>query len=122
MSILLPENTEEQQIKKYVNDAIEAARLCNVIYSGGHTEVTSLVNRPVLNITAIGYLSEEALTDGKRVTCNGKGKPGQSLVITKCVALEGTAMLAWEKFDELTARYPVPFIDGARNFKYDLYV
>ena len=113
VSILLPESAEEPELKKIISDAIEAARICKVTYTGGHTEVTTAVNRPVVTATCVGIQeegSDSALFDKK-------ARAGQELVITKWVALEGTAMLAKEKFEELTGKYPVPFIDDARSFK-----
>lgn len=114
VSILLPESAEEPGLKKIVADAIEAAAKCGVTYTGGHTEVTGAVNRPVITATCVGILD-----DGETGSSLFEKKPvaGQELVITKWAALEGTAMLAKEKFDDLTGRYPVPFIDDARGFK-----
>ena len=114
VSILLPEDAEEKSIKKIVADAISAAEKCGVIYTGGHTEVTTAVVRPVVTATCTGVQAED---EGAKALLTGKMRAGQELVITKWVAMEGTAMLASEKFDELTAKYPVPFIDDARGFK-----
>jgi hydrogenase maturation factor len=117
-SILLPADAEESTLKGIVKDVIEGAKACNVVYAGGHTEVTAAVNRPVVNISAIGHY-EGGL---EKALFLEKGHPGQALVITKWAGLEGTAMLAGEKFDDLTTRYPVPFIDDARGFKDFLFV
>ena len=114
VSILLPEDAQEPVIKKIVADAIEAARKCGVVYSGGHTEVTTAVTRPVVTATCSGVMRED---EAAKALLTGKPKAGQELVITKWVALEGTAMLAGAKFSELTGKYPVPFIDDARDFK-----
>ena len=114
VSILLPETAEELLVKRIVADAITAAKKCDVVYSGGHTEVTTAVARPVVTATCIGVMREEEVF---KVLLTAKPIPGQELVITKWVALEGTAMLASEKFKELTSKYPVPFIDDARCFK-----
>ena len=114
VSILLPEDAEEPVIKKIVADAIEAARKCGVVYGGGHTEVTTAVIRPVVTATCTGVMRDD---EAAKALLTGKPKAGQELVITKWVALEGTAMLAGAKFSELTGKYPVPFIDDARDFK-----
>ena len=116
LGILLPPEAEESTLKKIVADAILAAKKCGVIYTGGHTEVTGAVNRPVVTATCVGVLGYDGKTSGDPFFLS-KPKAGQELVITKWVALEGTAALAIERFDELTERYPVPFIDDARGFK-----
>lgn len=113
-TIILPEDAEEQVLKKIVADAISAAKKCGVVYSGGHTEVSGAVIRPVVTATCIGVTKED---DRAAALLTAKPKAGQELVITKWVALEGTAMLSSEKFELLSKKYPVPFIDEAKAFK-----
>lgn len=122
VSVLLPMDCEEKVLKDIVKDAIEGAKACQTVYAGGHTEVTSAVNRPVVTVSCVGYLENIQKSDTMCFSVNGKATPGQSLVITKWVALEGTAMIAAEKYKELTERYPAPFIDDAKCFKDYLYV
>ncbi len=125
LSILLPADAEEKSLKTIVKDALEAAKMCGTTYAGGHTEVTAAVSRAIVTATAVGM---EALTakmgdgavaaiSGRRPSPSPKPRAGQDLVITKWIALEGTAMLAKEKKAELSTRYPVPFIDGAADFR-----
>ncbi len=110
LCITLPAEAEEQAVKDIVKGALEASRLCNVPYCGGHTEVTTALTRPMVVATAVGV-------PGDAQICTGKPKAGQDLVVTKWVALEGSSMLAGEKQNELATRYPVPFIENARRFK-----
>ena len=110
LSVLLPVDTEEKELKKIVRDALDACKICKVPYAGGHTEVTGAVTRPVVNATAVGF------QDG-RLLIDIKPKAGDALVVTKWIALEGTAILAKERKDQLTGRYPVPFIEDAERFK-----
>ncbi|WP_034444944.1 AIR synthase-related protein [Butyrivibrio sp. AE2032] len=131
LSILLPADAEEKTLKTIVSDAIEAARICETTYAGGHTEVTEAVNRAIVTATAVGYertvASKEEGSEavvgkaGKKADLehgvSPKPRAGQDLVITKWIALEGTAMLAKEKQSELVTRYPAPFIDGAADFR-----
>ena len=119
VSVLLPSGAEEATLKKIVKDAIDGAKECGVVYAGGHTEVTSAVNRPLVTVSAVGFADDEREAD---ILFAGKAAPGQSLVITKWVAMEGTAMLASEKYDDLTGRYPAPFIDDAVKLRDSLFV
>ena len=144
-SILLPADADEGQLKDIVRHAIEAGRFLEVPYSGGHTEVTTAVTRPVVTVHAAGYMplqgkvnavgylpSQGAVSEkaadcdkdrGKECRpgafgiCNAAPHAGQALVVTKWIALEGTAILAGEKKAELATRYPVPFIEDAMGFK-----
>ena len=113
VNVLLPAEAEEQELKKIVADCLEAARELEVMYAGGHTEVTTAVNRAVITAVCVGYGEDDKVLN----VPEGKGKPGQAIVVSKWAALEGTAVLAAEKYDELTTRYPAPFVDDAVKFK-----
>ncbi len=121
LSVLLPADAEEQQLKAIVKDAVAAGKELSVPYAGGHTEVTTAVVRPVITASAVGTKKAEAggIADGNESSTmvNRKPKAGQSLVVTKWIALEGTAILAKAKRTELSSRYPLPFIDEAIDFK-----
>ena len=108
VSILLDENTEERTLKELVKSCIEGCKKVGTVYAGGHTEVSKAVNRPVITATCVGYKEKELSL--------AKPKAGQALVISKWIGLEGTALLAKEKKEELTSKYPVPFINDAADF------
>ncbi len=106
-SILLPPDAEEQDLKRTVKDIILGCKAQGVTYAGGHTETTEAVNRIVVTATCVGYGSLKG----------EKARAGQALVISKWIGLEGTAMLAMAKKEELTGKYPAPFIDNGAAFK-----
>ena len=110
VSIMLPADAEEKMVKDIVKGAISAAKMCDVPYAGGHTEVTDAVSRALVTATAVAGKSEENLT-------MSKPEAGDDLVITKWIALEGTSMLAAERKENLSSRYPIPFIEEAERFK-----
>lgn len=110
VSIMLPADAEEKMVKDIVKGAISAAKRCDVPYAGGHTEVTDAVSRALVTATAVAGKSEENLT-------LSKPEAGDDLVITKWIALEGTSMLAAERKENLSSRYPIPFIEEAERFK-----
>ena len=111
VAVLLPEDTEEPLLKEIVKGAIEGAKASGTVYAGGHTEVTAAVRRPVVTATAVGYAAEGEFLADKKVSA------GMDLVVVGHIALEGSAMLARERKDELSKRYPVPFIEEAENFR-----
>ncbi len=112
VNILLSADVEEPQLKKIVKDCIEACKAYGTVYAGGHTEVTAAVDRPVITATCVGTESEYS-----DKLYSAKPKAGQALVISKWIGLEGTAMIAGQKRQELATRYPEPFIDNAQEFK-----
>ncbi len=112
LTVLLPPDTEEPLLKTIVKDACCAGKIMDVPYAGGHTEVTTAVTRPVVIAHAAGH------ADGNAASLfDVRPEAGQALVVTKWIALEGTAILAREKKEELVSRYPVPFIEDAVAFK-----
>ena len=110
VSIMLPADAEEKAVKDIVKGAISAAKMCDVPYAGGHTEVTDAVNRALVTATAVAGKSEGNLA-------LSKPEAGEDLIITKWIALEGTSMLAAERKENLSSRYPIPFIEEAERFK-----
>lgn len=107
--IFPPENTEEE-LKQIMKDVTELAAEYNVEILGGHTEVSPAVNQTLVSVTGVGRIAP-----GEMVTTSGL-KPGQDLVVTKWIGLEGTSILATEKEKELLAKLPAELVETARAF------
>lgn len=107
--IFPPENTEEE-LKQIMKDVTELAAEYNVEILGGHTEVSPAVNQTLVSVTGVGRIAP-----GEMVTTSGL-KPGQDLVVTKWIGLEGTSILAAEKEKELLAKLPAELVETARAF------
>ncbi len=89
-TILLPPGTEEQRLRTIFAELERASRQAGVFWVGGHTEVTSAVNRIIISAQALGFLR------GKP-TKTSDARPGESLVMSKWTALEATTLIAREK-------------------------
>ena len=68
----------------------EACRELDVVISGGHSEVTLGIDRPIIAGTMLGVVER-----GSMVKTAG-AQEGDSIVLTKGIAIEGTALLARE--------------------------
>ena len=110
LSILLPEKASEEKLKKLMESATQAARELQIQIAGGHTAVSKYVTQKLVTVTAYGLVSQ-----GGAYTTKGV-KPGQDIVMTKWIGLEGTAILAQKKKEELRNRYPEYLIDEAAAF------
>ncbi len=110
VSALLPEVTEEEEIRGLVRQMEDTCARLNVQIAGGHTEITDAVNRPILTVTGIG----KAKRDG--VLKTGGARPGQDVVVSKWIGLEGTSILAKEKEALLKTRLPSRLIEEAKGF------
>lgn len=107
LALLLPETLEESALREIMEQAEEACRSLSIQLAGGSTMTSRAVNTPVATVAGIGRRAGDMLA---------KAKPGQELVITKWIGLEGTALLAREKEEELATRYPLRMIREARAF------
>ena len=73
----------------------EACRELNISLCGGHTEVTYDLPRTIV----IGQMLGEVSADSYVTTCGAK--VGDALIVTKGIAVEGTAIIAREKRETL---------------------
>ncbi len=110
LSVLLPEGTEEEELKTIMKQVEETCHELNIQTIGGHTEVTRVVNQPVLTVTGIGKVKKDAY-----VTTGG-ARPGDDVVVTKWIGLEGTSIIAREKEDRLKERFSDAFREKAAGF------
>ncbi len=106
-NIILPENAREIVLKRLMAEMETVCRELNIEIIGGHTEVSAVVNQPLITVTGVGKIKRKELIATKGV------KPGDDLVMTKWAGLEGTAILAKDHMEELTTRYTKEFISGA---------
>jgi len=94
-TVLLPEQSANEQAEAIFNQIIDACQSLGVTLVGGHTEITYDFKRPVV----VGCMLGEVAT-GSVVTTAG-ASVGDSIVLTKGIAVEGTAALAREAPDAL---------------------
>ncbi len=106
--ILLREKATYEELDRIVDQIVEASREVGVSVVGGHTEVTTDLTFNVVVTTAFGYAKK-----GEKVLSTKDAKPGDLIVMTKAVALEGTAILANELADEVL---PEEVVERASSF------
>ena len=89
-SIMLPPGYTPDQLGKIMNQIDKAAKELDIAVAGGHSEITESVSQPIV----VGFMVGTAPI-GEYVTSNG-AKPGDVLIVTKTVGIEGTSILATE--------------------------
>ncbi len=114
LTILLPDGTREIALKRIMEQISLAANANHIQIMGGHTEVSAVVNQPVVSVTGVGKAKK-----GKLVS-TADAVAGMDLVVTKWVGIEGTSILAKEKEAELKQQFPAEFVDAAKDF--DAYI
>jgi hydrogenase expression/formation protein HypE len=86
--VLIPDPDDHELLGQIMSDIRRAAREISVSIIGGHTGYSSNLTRPLVAVTAL------ATAAGRTPVQTTGARPGDSVLITKGVGLEGTAILA----------------------------
>jgi hydrogenase expression/formation protein HypE len=112
VTALLPQSTSEERLEAHFHELREACQQRGISLVGGHTEITRTVANPIL----VGVLIGEV--DRGKLLRPGGGRPGDKLLLTRAIAVEGTALLARELQDRLEGVDP-RMIERAANLLAD---
>lgn len=113
-TLLLPEGqTTKQLVEDIFSQLSQACSSLGIALCGGHTEITYGLDRPIVVGHMLGEVERDALvtTAGMRV--------GDDLILTKGIAIEGTAIIAREKADVLGKKFSSEFIARCQGFLHD---
>lgn len=94
-TILVPETFTEDQAEAVYDQILAACNSLEIALIGGHSEVTHGIDRPIVTGAMLGETGK-----GRSITTGG-AREGDSIVITKGIAIEGSAVLARERRTEL---------------------
>ena len=110
MSILLPENFNDNDLIKIMNDIDNALKEIEASLVDGHTEYAPGIDKPIISSTAIGI--------GSKYVSTKNAKIGDYVIMTKYVALESTAILA-KDFEKLLIEKGLSkdLIEKAKTFR-----
>jgi hydrogenase maturation factor len=111
-TLLLPAGKATPALAESIYDQIAGAcRQLGVALAGGHTEITVGLDRPIISGCMLGEVAPANL-----VRSSGM-QPGDDLVLARSVPIEGTAIIARERADELRRRgVPADLVARAQNF------
>jgi len=90
----------------------EACRRLSISLCGGHTEVTDGVARPIIAGLMLGEV------EPTRLIRTADAQFGDAVLLTKGIAVEGTALIARERGDELAGEFDAAFLSRCRDFLY----
>lgn len=130
IALMLPEETEEQNVRVLMAEAEERCRELNIQIAGGQTCVSRAVKQPTAAVTGYGKpfmaggSAEESDNDTRKEKPGRIKKSsaetvraGQDVVVSKWIGLEGTAMLAGRYREKLLERYPAYLVEEAAGFE-----
>ncbi|EFM38992.1 hypothetical protein HMPREF0379_1220 [[Eubacterium] yurii subsp. margaretiae ATCC 43715] len=116
VTILAPVGTTQEEIKKLMSDISDECIKNKVQIIGGHTEVTSAVNKMIVSITAFGRIEKGKFNSISKV------HSGQKIYMSKSISLEGIMIIVKEKKEELKNVLSQEEIQRAENFYDELSV
>jgi len=87
-TLLFPPGATPSAILEVMTDINEAYNQWGITLCGGHTEITDAVHRPVVVGTLGAAMERSDLVDKRNI------RPGDCILLTKGVAVEGTAIIA----------------------------
>jgi hydrogenase maturation factor len=109
-TLLLPEARATAALARSIfDDILGACRRLGVTLCGGHTEITAGLTRPIV----VGQMLGEV--DKSQLVRKESQRPGDLVLLTKGIALEGTAILAREKATQLARHLGRPTVERARR-------
>jgi hydrogenase expression/formation protein HypE len=94
-TLLFPSGVTASCILQVMHELESVCRRWSITLCGGHTEITDAVTRPVITGMLAGTVTKNRLIDKRNI------KPGDNVLLTKAVAVEGTAIIAREFGDRL---------------------
>ena len=94
-TLLFPSGATPYEIRNVINELKAFCRQWDITLCGGHTEITDAVTRPVVTGMMAGTVARHNLIDKRNMA------PGDRVLLTKGVAVEGTAIIAREFGDRL---------------------
>ena len=109
-TLLLPEKaTSLPLVRKIFREMLGACRELGVTLCGGHTEITRGIDRPIMVGQMLGEVSKSKLVRKE------SQQPGDLVLLTRGIAIEGTAILAREKRLTLARKLPMKTLRHAER-------
>jgi len=114
VTALLPAGTADAEMAESIFAQLaEACQALDITLCGGHTEITYDLERPIL----VGLMLGEV--EPARLVHSGGARPGDALILTKGIAIEGTALIAREKGEMLAGEFPADFLQRCRQMLHE---
>lgn len=109
LTISLPAKMREIKLKSIIKLADEAATTLGIAIVGGHTEVVEGLEYPIAVATVTGKKRDNAP--------RGTAEPGQSIVMTKWMALGGIGRLGEMYGEQLKSKLPTFIIEETKKYE-----
>lgn len=109
-ALLFPHGSDAALVRSVHRQVCDACRDLGVSLVGGHTEVTSAVNKVVV----VGDM--QGIVDKDRLVTTAGARKGDVVILTKSAGIEGTAILARLRREELSTSLDSRLLYRAARF------
>ena len=111
VTLLLPEDaTTPAMVRDIMAQLTQACAEFDIALCGGHTEVTPAVTQPVVIGQMMGVTHKNALFT------SADARVGDTLILTKGLGIEATAIIAREREAQLRGKCDAQFLEQAKNY------
>lgn len=111
VTLFLPTTADLKVASELMADVDRAAHELGIEVLGGHTEVTTGLERPIVSVTSVGTAPR------KHYVTSAGARPGHVVLLTKAAGIEGTAILAADFGDELRSALGVALVERALGLR-----
>jgi len=108
--IMLPKGSTEEILDNICRDIGRAAEKLGISVIGGHSEITLGLDHPLVIITALG------VAENARYVTTSDATPGSKIILTKSIGIEGTAILASDRKNQLSEEFGERFVKRATAY------
>ena len=108
--ILLPKDAGKRTVENICVQMNDAARELGISIAGGHCEVTPDLASPIVVGCMMG------MTEKRKYVTAGGAKPRDRLILTKSAGIEGTAILASDREEQLEKALSIQMLKNAKQF------
>jgi len=112
VTVLLPSDAREELAREIFRQIDACCKTLGLALVSGHTEISFNLERPIVVGSMFGEVEKEKLV-------RKNAKVGDSIVLVKGIAIEGTSIIAREKAEEVLTRYGKDFLERCKNFIYE---
>lgn len=118
LNILLPSHAEEELLKEIMMEAELFCGACNIQIAQADSQVTEAVKEAYVTASMYGAAAVPGMQISAAAFHTAKGaRPGQDIVMSKWIGLEGTAILADRRRESILERYPAWLAEEAAGFE-----
>lgn len=109
VAVTMPSNTMESDVNLLMREIASVCKPKKVEILGGHTETVPYVSKMIVTFTGVGVRKKDCNIDISNI------KPGMDVVMSKEIALEGTALLSVNREKDLLGRFQKSFVEKAKR-------